>query len=219
MTIWADGPGQEVEGALAKAIPRPGGDVGGVPARGIVVEVVTGPFGDQEDSYALWTNVILKLRRADAPDVPPTTVECYMSGAAWREIEAGHDVPIRIDPANGSVLGLDADVHDAEVEEREKEAKTSGRGADPTAAFPDSDADAIAPIEGVSLELWATTYARIVKDGIIRPEDQDAFAASRGAPPGRWAAIMSEWQARSNADWKIGSKFATTYAAEIDRRP
>ena len=208
---------KKLRGALAKAIPRPGGDVGGVPARGIVVEVVSGPWGDQDENFALWTKVVLRLRRADAPDAPPTTVDCWMSGAAWREIEAGHDVPIRVDPATGAVVGLDADAHDAEVDARAQEAKASGRGADPTAAFPDISEEGIAPIEGVSLELWATTYARIVKDGIISPADQDAFAASRGVPPGRWAAIMSEWQARSNTDWKIGSKFATAYAAEIDR--
>jgi len=210
---------KKMRGALAKAIPRPGGDVGGVPARGIVVEVVSGPWGDQEDSYSLWTKVVLRLRPADAPDAPPTTVECYMSGAAWREIEIGHDVPIRVDPATGVLLGLDGDAHDAEVDARERDAKASGRGADPTAAFPTISDDSIAPIEGVTLELWATTYARIVKDGIIYPDDQDAFAASRGVPSGRWAAIMGEWQARSTRDWKVGSKFATAYAAEIDRKP
>ncbi|MEY2422192.1 MAG: hypothetical protein QOI95_2259 [Acidimicrobiaceae bacterium] len=210
---------KKLRGAFAKAIPRPGGDVGGVAARGIVVEVVSGPWGDQEDSYSLWTKVVLKLRPTDAPDAPPTTVDCWLSGAAWREIEVGHDVPVRVDPATGVLLGLDADAHDAEVEARANEAKASGRGADPTAAFPDISSEGMAPIEGVSLELWATTYARITKDGIIYPEAQDAFAASRGVPPGRWAAIMSEWQARSSNDWRIGSKFATTYAAEIDRKP
>ena len=66
---------KKLRGALAKAIPRPGGDVGGVPARGIVVEVVSGPWGDQEDSYSLWTKVVLSLRRADSPDAHDAEVD------------------------------------------------------------------------------------------------------------------------------------------------
>jgi hypothetical protein len=210
---------RKVRSGFAKVIPRPGGDPGGVPARGIVVEVVNGPWGDQEDSYSLWTKVTLSLRRADAPaDTPGTVVDCYMSGAAWREIEAGHDVPIRVDPASGVVLGLDGDEHDKEVNAREDAAKVSPTGRDITAAFPSVEAGELAPIEGVSLELWATTYARMMKDGIVMPDAQEAFAASRGVPAGRWTAIMTEWQARSNADWKIGAKFASIYAAELDRK-
>jgi hypothetical protein len=216
------GLGKKLKGLLTKAIPRPGGDVGGVPARGIVVEVISAPRDDSDllnSDTALWSKVVLSLRRADAPDGPGTQVDTWLQTRAWREVEAGHEVPVRVDPATGRLLGLDAEAYEAEVDARYEAAKRSPTGYDPTAAFPSIDSDELTPIEGVSLELWATTYARMMKDGIVMPADQDAFAASRGVPAGRWAAIVSEWQARSNADWKISSKFATAYAAEIDRKP
>jgi hypothetical protein len=217
------GLGKKLKGLLTRAIPRPGGDVGGVPARGIVVEVVSAPLDDSDilnPSVSLWSKVVLRLRSVDGgPDGPSAEIDTWLQTHAWREIDVGHDVPIRIDPATGRVLGLDAEVYEAEVDRRRDAAKLSPTGYDPTAPFPEIDAGALAPIEGVTLELWATTYARIIKDGIIYPADQDAFAVSRGVPPGRWAAIMTAWQARSNADWKVGSKFATAYAAEIDRTP
>ncbi|MEY2453259.1 MAG: hypothetical protein QOD92_2833 [Acidimicrobiaceae bacterium] len=215
------GLGKKLKGMLTKAIPRPGGDVGGVPARGIVVEVVSAPIDNSDilnPDVALWSKVVLSLRRADAPDDPGTRVDTWLQTRAWREIDAGHEVPVRVDPASGRLLGFDAEAYEGEVDARREAAKRSPTGSDPTAPFPSIDADELEPIEGVSLEQWATTYARMMKDGIVMPADQDAFAASRGAPPGRWAAIMGEWQARSNADWKISSKFATAYAAEIDRK-
>jgi hypothetical protein len=214
------GLGKKLKGMLTKVIPRPGGDVGGLPARGIVVEVVSAPRGDGDFDATLWNKMVVRLRLVDdGPDGTVTTVDCWLQTRAGSEMEAGHEVPVRIEPTTRRVVGLDAEAYEAEVDARHDAAKQSGTGLDPTAAFSDIDSAALAPIEGVSLELWATTYARIVKDGIISPADQDAFAASRGVPPGRWAAILAEWQARSNTDWKIGSKFATAYAAEIDRKP
>jgi hypothetical protein len=213
------GLGKKVKGMLTKAIPRPGGDIGGVPARGIVVEVVSIPRSNGNFDATLWSRVELRLRLADdGPNGPATTVDTWLQTRAWGEIEAGHEVPVRIDPGARTLLGLDAEAYEAEVDARREAGKRSGTGFDPTAAFPDIDADELEPIEGVSLVLWATTYARMMKDGIVMPADQDAFAASRGVPPGRWAAIVGEWQARSSADWKISSKFATAYAAEIDRK-
>ena len=216
------GLGKKLKGMLTKAIPRPGGDVGGVPARGIVVEVVSAPVDDSDilnPDISLWSKVVLRLRSVDdGPDGAAAEVDTWLQTHAWREIDAGHEVPVRIDSATRRVLGLDAAAYEAEVDARRDAAKRSPTGYDVTAPFPDIAAETLAPIEGVTLELWATTYARMMKDGIIYPADQDAFAASRGVPAGRWVAIMGEWQARSNADWKIGSKFATAYAAEIDRK-
>ncbi|MEY2452819.1 MAG: hypothetical protein QOD92_2393 [Acidimicrobiaceae bacterium] len=213
------GLGKKLKGLLTKAIPRPGGDVGGVPARGIVVEVVSVPRGDGDFEATLWSKVVVRLRLADdGPDGPATTVDTWLQTFAWGEMDAGHEVPVRIDPASRRLLGLDAEAYESEVDARREAAKRSPTGYDVTAPFPSTDTDELEPIEGVSLELWATTYARMMKDGIVMPADQDAFAASRGVPVGRWAAIVMQWQARSNADWKISSKFATAYAAEIDRK-
>jgi hypothetical protein len=213
------GLGKKLKGILTKAIPRPGGDVGGVPARGIVVEVVSVPRGDGDFEATLWSKVVVSLRLADdGPDGPATTVDTWLQTFAWAEMDAGHEVPVRIDPASRRLLGLDAEAYESEVDARREAGKRSPNGYDVTAAFPSIDAGELEPIEGVSLELWATTYARMMTDGIVMPADQDAFAASRGVPVGRWAAIVTEWQARSNADWKISSKFATAYAAEIDRK-
>jgi len=86
------------------------------------------------------------------------------------------------------------------------------------AGVTDGDMDSVLLIVVMSLELWATTYARMMKDGIVMPDAQESFAVSQGVPPGRWPAIMGAWQARSNSDWKIGAKFASIYAAELDRK-
>jgi hypothetical protein len=189
-------------------VPRPGGDVGGAPARGVVVEVINAPWGEDASS-ALWSSVTLSLRRADAPADTPTEVQIYLKSRGWRAIEAGQDVPIRVDEQTGSVLGLDGDAYEAEVD--------AGKHAAPDLA-PDMQPDAasIEAIEGVSLDLWATTMAGIAKS-MIPPAEQDAFAASKGIPAGRWTAISAAWQQRANTDWKVGAELGAAFQSAMGK--
>lgn len=197
-------------GVADAVIPRPGGDPGGVPARGVVVEVINAPWGASNDTHALWSSVTLSLRPADAPATVPSVVDVYLKSRGWRAIEAGQDVPIRVDPQTGAVLGLDADAYEKAVDE--------GVYAPPE-FVPDFELEpgSLEAIEGVTLDVWATTLARIARE-MVPPADQDAFAASRGVPVGRWTAISSAWQQRTQTDWKVGARFGEIYQAEMQRR-
>lgn len=205
---------KKLRGVADKVIPRPGGDPGGVPARGVVVEVVQAPWGERDDwsEHSLWSAVTLRLRRADQPDGPVTTAKVYMKSAGWRAIEAGQDVPVRVDAQTGVLLNIDAAAYEDEVE---------AGNFKPPEITPDSflghgepSAESLDAIEGVTLELWATTLAGIAK-GMVAPAQQDAFAAARGVPAGRWADICAAWQQRANTDWKVGMRFGETFQSAM----
>lgn len=200
---------QAAAGVVNKAIPRPGGDPGGVPARGVVVELVQGPFGNR-DSHVRWNAVTLDLRRADqGPNEPVARIQCHLGTGAWLDLQVGQDVPVRVDPASGVIVGFDCEQHEDEVDERRRA---------PSPPMPDMapDAASMQPVEGVSFELWVATLARIAKQ-MVPPAAQDGFAAAQGVPAGRWLAISSAWQMRANTDWKLGAQFGTAYQAEISR--
>jgi hypothetical protein len=197
------------QGAVGAVIPRPGGDIGGVPARGVIVEVIQGPFSGRDGEYTLWNGVTVSARLATDPaDTPPMVIECYMKSHAWRDLEPGRDVPVRVDAQSGALIGLDCEAYETEVDERppiEIEIPSM-----------EPEAGALAPIEGVSLEQWAAVQAGIAKNAIA-PADYESFASSQGVPAGRWAAISSEWQSRASSDWKVGSKFGAAYQAAMTR--
>ena len=194
------------QGALGAVIPRPGGDLGGVPARGIVVELIQGPFGQRNRGSALWNKVTLSLRLTDAPNDPPQVVECYLKTRAWLDLDPGLDVPVRVDPSTGALLGLDCQAYE---DERDARPPTPGHVPDlepPT--------ESVAPVEGVSFELWVSTLAGIAKNAVA-PDGYDAFATARGVPPGRWNEVNAAWQARLQSDWKLGAKFGEAYQAAM----
>lgn len=190
------------QGAVGAVIPRPGGDVGGVPARGRIVEILQGPFGEN-NTTALWNGVTVTARVGDGP---VSEIHCYLKTHAWRDLSPGRDVPVRVDETTGALLGIDCEAYETEIDERPPmpSMKVDNEPA----------AGALAPIEGVSLELWVSVQAGIAKNA-VPPGDYDAFAVARGVPPGRWIAISSEWQARANRDWKVGAKFGELYAAAM----
>ena len=98
----------KTQGAIGAVIPRPGGDVGGLPARGTIVELIQGPFGQRNHSSALWNKVTISLRLADAPpESQPTVVECDLKTRAWLDLDPGLDVPVRVDSTTGELLNLD----------------------------------------------------------------------------------------------------------------
>ena len=197
----------KAQGAVGAVIPRPGGDIGGVPARGTVVELIQGPFGQRNRGSALWNKVTLSLRLADAdPSSAPQVVECSLKTRAWLDLDEGLDVPVRVDAATGALLGLDCEAYEAERDARP-----------PTPGYvPDNEpaAESLAPVEGVTFDQWVSTTAGIATHAVA-PADYDAFASSRGVPAGRWTSVNAEWQARMAADWKLGAKFGAAYQAAM----
>ena len=196
------------QGALAAVIPRPGGDPGGVPARGVVVELIQGPFGQRDHKSALWNKVTISLRRADAPpDSPPAVVEGYLKTRAWLDLDVGLDVPVRVDPSTGQVISLDWQAYEDERD---------ARGPRPPGFVLDAEPaeGAMAPIEGVSFELWVSTLAGIAKHAVA-PDGYDAFATARGVPASRWNDVSAAWMARTQSDWKVGAKFGEAYQAAM----
>lgn len=207
---WGKKLRDKAAGVVNTVIPRPGGDPGGVPARGVLVEIVQGPWGDHESNSARWYKVTLNVRLADqGASVAVTTVETYLGGGAWADLQPGQEVPVRVDPNSGAVIGFDPVEHEAEVDARRR----APAPAPPSTA---PDAAALAPIEGVTLEQWVSVQAGIAK-GAIAPADYETFAAAHGIPAGRWAAISGAWQMRANTDWKVGSAFGAAFQAEMQR--
>jgi len=207
---WGKKLKDKAAGVVNTVIPRPGGEVGGVPARGVLVEIVQGPWHDRSGNHSRWYKVTLNVRLVEhGPSGAVTTVETYLGGGAWDDLQQGQEVPVRVDPTSGAVIGFDPEAHEAEVDERRRAPKPAAPSMDP-------DAAAITPIEGVTLELWASVQAGIAK-GAIAPAGYDAFATSKGVPAGRWMAISSAWQARASTDWKVGSAFGAALQAEMQR--
>ena len=54
----------KAQGAIGAVIPRPGGDVGGVPAGGTVVALLQGAVGPRTRGSALWNKGTLSRVRA-----------------------------------------------------------------------------------------------------------------------------------------------------------
>lgn len=90
----------------------------------------------------------------------------------------------------------------------------AGAPAPPDLPAPDGG---LAPIEGVSLELWAQVEIGTGVDR-VKPADYDAYAASQGVPPGRWQAISAAWNARTTSDWRVGAAVGEALEAERKRR-
>lgn len=68
----------------------------------------------------------------------------------------------------------------------------------------------LAPIEGVSLAL----YARVSKAAATRGLDEAGmaqYAASVGANPATWQAVMNGWNARMRGDMPLATQFGRLY--------
>ena len=205
---WRD----RAQGAIGTVIPRPGGDPGGGPARGTVVECIQGPFTGIHKNSALWNKVTISLRRSDASsDTAPTVVECYLKTRAWLDLDVGLDVPIRVDPSSGVILNLDCPAYEDERDVRPARGPGFVLDAEPAE-------ESMSPIEGVTFDLWVATQAAIAQHAVA-PAEYDAFTSARGIPTGRWAAINAAWQQRIQTDWKLGAKFGAAYQAAMLGQP
>jgi hypothetical protein len=107
--------------------PDPNSELGGVPARGRVTRIgnhyVSG--GDtslnrrdgrwvMEQQQARWN--FHKIWVAPAGSEQETEVSCYVDLIAHRELQPGVEVPLRVEPGSGAVLGLDVAAWEQEVE-------------------------------------------------------------------------------------------------------
>ena len=117
----------------AGAGPRPGGELGGVPARAIVVEK-RGHGTPESGVRTRYVNLDLTLRVVG--EELTTKVRAYVDPRAAVIATAGLEVPVRVDATTGALLGLDGDAWESEAKvlDAEYEAGTRERGDRRTAA-------------------------------------------------------------------------------------
>lgn len=71
-------------------------------------------------------------------------------------------------------------------------------------------AESVEAVEGITLERFAYIEAALIQ-ARVSPAEHDAFATQLGAPAGRWAAVKSEWEQRTRADWRVGAAFGEAF--------
>ena len=203
----------------ASGSPRPGGELGGVPARAMVVK--KRGYGTPEAGVATrYVNLDLVLRVVGEEQT--TDVRAYVDHRAAVIATAGLEVPVRVDEETGALLGLDGEAWEAEAKllDASYEAGTRTRGDRRTAAdvLAIDDADpALAPIGGVDLDTWLRIEVGIVSEN-VPPGDQDAYAAARGVPAGAWAEVSKSWNRRAREDFRVGARVGAAHQAAADAR-
>ena len=108
--------------------PDPNSEVGGVPARGRVTKIGNhyASGGDtslnrrdgrwvSERQESRWNFHKVWVVADGAPADRPTEVQCYVNMIAHRELQPGVEVPLRVEPGSGTVLGLDVAAWEAEA--------------------------------------------------------------------------------------------------------
>ena len=73
-------------------------------------------------------------------------------------------------------------------------------------------AESVEAVEGITLERFAYIEAALIQ-ARVSPAEHDAYATQLGAPAGRWAAVKSEWEQRTRADWRVGAAFGEAFEA------
>ena len=117
--------------------PDPNSELGGVPARGRVTRIGNhyASGGDtslnrrdgrwvMEHQEARWN--FHKVWVVPAGSEQETEVSCYLDLIAHRELQPGVEVPIRVEPGSGMVLGLDVAAWEAEAP-AVRDARAGGR--------------------------------------------------------------------------------------------
>jgi hypothetical protein len=113
-------------------------------------------------------------------------------------------------PPDGSVAAIIA-------ADRAAPAESTMSASPATIALPEAGDPAVAPIEGVTLEMWAAVEAGVARDRVA-PADLDAYAQRHGVPAGRWPAVSAAWQARMMSDWRVGARMGEAVEAAKRRR-
>ena len=199
---------------------RPGGDLGGVPARAVVVEK-RGHGTPDHGVSTRYVNLDVVLRVVGDDEGHTTKVRAYVAPRAAVIATAGLEVPVRVDES-GALLGLDGEAWEAEAQvlDAEYEAGMRTRGDRRTAADVlaiDPADPVLAPIEGVDLDAWLAIDVALVADN-VPPREQEAYAAARGVPAGSWAAVSEGWSTRARKDFRVGAKVGAAHQAAADGR-
>ena len=118
--------------------PDPNPEVGGAPARGRVVRIgnhyASGGDTSLNRRDGRWVSEhqdprwnFHKVWVVPAGSEQETEISCYVDVLAHRELQPGVEVPLRVDPASGTVLGLDVAVWEAEAPAI-RDARAAGQG-------------------------------------------------------------------------------------------
>ena len=70
---------------------------------------------------------------------------------------------------------------------------------------------------GIDLATYVAVEVGLQRDR-VRPDEYEAYAATKGVPMGTWASASAAWQAAIRADWQLGAAFGTAFEAERKRR-
>ena len=200
---------------------RQGEDLGGVPARAVIVEKLG--HGTREKGVSIrHVRLDVVLRVVGDDEGQTTKVTAYVAPRAAVIATAGLEVPVRVDASSGALLGLDGEVweNEAKVLDAEYESGARERGDRRTAA----DVLAIDPadpvleaIAGVDLDTWLAVEVGLVADG-VPPAEQEAYAVAHGVPPGAWAEVSKGWSTRARKDFRVGAKVGAAHQAAADAR-
>lgn len=79
------------------------------------------------------------------------------------------------------------------------------------AAEADPDDPDFAPIEGISLDQYATITAGIIKNAVAGIEAVAAFAESNGVAPGRWEQVNASWTSRMAQSNAVRQRYGMAY--------
>lgn len=193
--------------------PRPGVAPTGDPARGVVVYY----YGDEPElgvSKQWWWRTV-DVALADDPQQVVARVEVYLTKAAYQRLRVGTEVPVRVEPGTRTIIGIDAEAFEHEIESGAAEAApdvppppaVSASEAGPVSLPPEAEQEVL---EGVDFDTWVRVEARLAARPVA-PQEHDAVAASEGVAAGTWAAAQAAWQARLRSDWQLAARFGAAY--------
>ena len=196
-------------------------DLGGVPAKAVIVEKLG--YGTPDKGVSTrHVHLDVVLRMIGDAEGQTTKVRAYVAHRAAVIATAGLEVPVRVDASSGALLGLDGEAweKEAKVLDAEYESGARQRGDRRTAA----DVLAIDPadpvleaIAGVDLETWLAVEVGLVADR-VPPAEQEAYAVAHGVPPGAWAEVSKGWSTRARKDFRVGAKVGAAHQAAADAR-
>ena len=68
-----------------------------------------------------------------------------------------------------------------------------------------------APIEGVTLDLYAEISAGLMKNAVMGLEAVNKYAESKGVPSGAWQKVQNGWVARMGTNEPVRMRFGNLY--------
>ncbi len=77
----------------------------------------------------------------------------------------------------------------------------------------DPNDPSFAPIEGISLDLYAEITAGLLKNGVMGIENVTKFAESKGVPAGAWTTVQNGWVSRMGQSPAVMNRYGHIYNA------